>query len=173
MRTKLKNIPPAKWEQRLFSLKVTLIAGPVTYEFAHDNPEVSRNIEITGNQTLKDLHTAIFYAFNRNTEREYEFQVDGKEYSPEKKCFLPVQECRDIFGMLIQAGDAGKTSLEQLNLLPGDIFYYWFDFSNDWMHRILVISIGEASHGCDYPLITDKVGDSPPQRPDWNRIIRV
>jgi hypothetical protein len=168
-----RNESPVESNGRLYSLKITLIAGPVTCEFARSNPEVSRIIEIPGDHTLKDLHAAIFRAFNRSIEREYEFQVDGKEYSPGQKCFLPVSQCRDITGAIIPSGDAGKTRLDELEFSPGDIFYYWFDFTNDWMHRILILSIGDTHPEKEYPAVTGKVGDSPPQKPDWDRVLRI
>jgi len=43
-------------DDRLFTLEVALIGGPVTEEFVDENPVVSRTIEIGGDQTLEDLH---------------------------------------------------------------------------------------------------------------------
>ena len=42
------------------------------------NRVISRTIQIRGDQTLEDLHHAIFYAFGREDEHMYEFQVGGK-----------------------------------------------------------------------------------------------
>jgi len=65
-------------DDRLFTLEIALIGGPVAEEFADENPVVSRTIEIRGDQMLEDLHYAIFDAFDREDEHLYEFQVGGK-----------------------------------------------------------------------------------------------
>jgi hypothetical protein len=62
----------------LYVLKVFLIDGPITEEFAAENPVVSRTIEIKGSNTLEDLHKIIFKAFDREDEHMYEFQVGGR-----------------------------------------------------------------------------------------------
>jgi hypothetical protein len=50
---------------RLYELEVFLIGGPVTPKFAKKNRVVSRTILIRGDQTLADLHHAIFQAYGR------------------------------------------------------------------------------------------------------------
>jgi hypothetical protein len=55
-----------------------LLSGPITEAFAKKNPSVLRTIQICGDQTLEDLHEAIFNAFDREDEHMYEFQVGGK-----------------------------------------------------------------------------------------------
>ena len=59
----------------IYTLEVFLIGGPVTEEFAKKNPVVSRTIQIRGDQSLTDLHDAIFRAFNREEEHLFEFQI--------------------------------------------------------------------------------------------------
>ena len=57
----------------LYTLEVFLYDAPVSEAFAEANPVVSRTIEIRGDQTLADLHRAIFQAFDRWEEHMYEF----------------------------------------------------------------------------------------------------
>jgi hypothetical protein len=47
-------------------------------EFVKENQVVLRKIEIRGDQTLEDLHIAIFDAFDREEEHLYEYQIGGK-----------------------------------------------------------------------------------------------
>lgn len=162
-----------KANSRIYSLKVTLIEGPITCEFAKHNPEVARIIEITGSQTLRDLHETIFRAFDRSSERGYEFQMEQGKHTPGNGCYLPVSECRDITGFPIEAKNADAADLDSLALSPGESFYYWFDFSSAWMHRIVVLSIQEAIPDKEYPFVAGKTGDSPPQSPDWDKVIRI
>lgn len=62
----------------LYTLEVFIISGPMTEEFLKNNSVISRTIEIQGIHTLKDLHLAIFDAFDREDEHMYEFQIGGK-----------------------------------------------------------------------------------------------
>ena len=55
---------------------------PVTEKFAKKNPEISRTIQIRGDQTLEDLHHAIFDAFDRGEEHMYEFQFGKRPMDP-------------------------------------------------------------------------------------------
>ena len=50
--------------QRLFELEVALISGMILERFAKRNPQVARTIQIRGDQTLEELHEAIFTAFD-------------------------------------------------------------------------------------------------------------
>src|SRR4051794_12329240 len=63
---------------RIYTLEVFLASGPVTRQFAKKNPVVSRTIEMRGDQTLADSHSAIFSAFDREEEHMYEFQIGGE-----------------------------------------------------------------------------------------------
>jgi hypothetical protein len=49
----------------LYTLEVFLVSGPISEKFAKKHPEVSRTIQIRGDQTLEDLHHAIFAAYDR------------------------------------------------------------------------------------------------------------
>ena len=65
--------PTDEGQVRLYTLEVFLISGPISEKFAKKNPVVSRTIQIRGDQTLEDLHRAIFDAFGRWEEHMYEF----------------------------------------------------------------------------------------------------
>lgn len=58
-RTPVPASPPAS----LYVLAVCLTGGPVSEKFA--SKEISRVIEIRGDQTLQQLHEAIFQAYDR------------------------------------------------------------------------------------------------------------
>jgi Plasmid pRiA4b ORF-3-like protein len=67
---------------RLYELEVFLIGGPVSSKFAKKNRVVSRTILIRDDQTLADLHHAIFQAFGRWEEHLYEFQFGKGPMDP-------------------------------------------------------------------------------------------
>src|SRR4051794_31101215 len=52
--------PTDQGQVRLYTLEVFIISGPITEKFAKKNPVVSRTIQIRSDQTLEDLHHAIF-----------------------------------------------------------------------------------------------------------------
>ena len=67
---------------RLYTLEVFLLSGPIAEKFAKKNPVISRTIQIRGDQTLEDLHHAIFDAFDRWDEHMYEFQFGKGPMDP-------------------------------------------------------------------------------------------
>ncbi len=63
---------------RVYTLQVFLTDGPVTKAFA--SKEISRTIQIRGDQTLQALHRAIFKAFDREEEHLHEFNFGKGPY---------------------------------------------------------------------------------------------
>src|SRR6516162_11191506 len=74
--------PTDQGDVRFYTLEVFLLSGPVTEKFAKRNPVVSRTIQIRGDQTLEDLHHALFDAFGRWEEHLYEFQFGKGPMDP-------------------------------------------------------------------------------------------
>ncbi len=148
----------------LYTLEVFLLEGPVTSRFVEKNPVVCRTIEIRGDQTLHDLHRAVFSAFDREDEHMYEFQIGGEgPDDPRAKRFgLPVEvgEKSKFDGM---GGDASKTTLDALKLKKDQPFGYWFDFGDDWRHQINVVSVKKKTPKSEYPKVVKRIGESPPQ----------
>ena len=151
----------------IYTLEVFLIGGPVTEEFAKKNPVVSRTIEIRGDQSLADLHDAIFRAFNREEEHLFEFQIGGKgPNDPKARKYGLVIPDDDIFGGY-EESDVTDTTIDSLKLKKNQSFGYWFDFGDDWWHQIDVISIEQKDSKRKYPRISKRVGQSPPQYVDF------
>ncbi len=148
----------------LYILEVNLVDGPLTESFVRKNPRIARTIQIKGAQTLKTLHRSIFQAFNREEEHLYEFQVggDGPD-DPDCQRYGPNIEINSDL-----TGDVAKTSLNALNLVPGEMFGYTFDFGDDWWHVLEVKAIDDQAPRGKYPRITDRVGPSPPQYADFD-----
>lgn len=149
----------------VYQLEVLLLEGPLTKEFVDANPEVSRTIEIRGNQTLADLHEAIFDAFGRFDEHMYEFQIGGEEINDPKAKRYVLSVAEEPIGGSRVAGLVEQTTIDQVGLKVDDVFGYWFDFGDDWWHKIDVAAIGEPQKGARYPRVTKKVGKNPPQYP--------
>jgi hypothetical protein len=144
----------------LYVLSVFLSGGPVSEKFA--NKVISRVIEIRGDQTLEQLHRAIFQAYDRWDEHLYEFQFGKRPFDPDGPNFGipdPGLEGKRV-------GDARITKLDDLGLRPERVFGYWFDFGDDWFHQVQVERIEQAIPTVTYPRVTKRVGKSPPQYRD-------
>jgi hypothetical protein len=154
-------VPPrAAPPGNLYVLSVYLTGGPVGKKFV--NKVTSRVIEIRGDQTLHDLHQAIYKAYDRWDEHLYEFQFG-------KRPFDPIGPNYGIAGPSSAkkgAGNARQTKLDDLGLKPGRAFGYWFDFGDDWYHQVQVDRMEAAIPTVTYPRVTRRVGKSPPQYPD-------
>jgi hypothetical protein len=145
--------PPAN----LYVLSVFLIGGPVSERFA--NKVVSRTIEIRGDQTLEELHRAIFEAFDRFDDHLYEFQLGKRPFDPQG----PNYGIPDLHERKKGCGDARKTTLDALDLKPDRVFGYRFDFGDEWFHQIDVERIEQAIPTVTYPRVIKRLGKSPPQ----------
>jgi tetratricopeptide (TPR) repeat protein len=132
---------------RLFTLEVVLAEGPVSDDFLERNPDVSRTIEVRGDQTLQDLHEAVVAAFDREDDQLYSFYLgagrkgDGKELLP-------------------------ASTIGELNLRVGRRLRYHFDPEDDWTHDVKVAAVGDAAPDGRYPRVVRRVGESPPQYAD-------
>jgi hypothetical protein len=151
---------------RVYTLEAFLIGGPVTQKFAKKNPVVSRTILIRGDQTLEDLHNALFDAYGREEEHMYEYQLGGKgPMDPKAKRYVLPMAFEDR-GESAPAGRVDATTLDSLRLKEGDAFGYWFDFGDDWWHQINVEGVTDEVPRGKLPKVVKKVGKSPPQYAD-------
>jgi hypothetical protein len=155
-------------DDRLYTLDVFIIGGLVTEQFAEKNPEVSRTIQIRGDQTLEHLHYAIFEAFDRFDEHMYEFQFGKGPQDPRGKRYVLRFALEGPFPPERVAGVVDKTTIGSLDLKVNQAFGYWFDFGDDWWHQINVVAIDDKAPRDKYPKVTKRVGPSPPQYPDWD-----
>ncbi len=162
-----KKRPTLKPDSRLFTLEVCLFSGPVTDAFIEANPVVCRTIEIRADQTLRDLHEAIFDAFDREDEHMYEFQIGGTApMDPNARRYV-LPGAMDVPFDGRPAGSV-RERIGDLGLEVDDVFGYWFDFGDDWWHQVNVVRIDEQAPPGRYPRITQRVGASPEQYADWD-----
>ena len=149
---------------RLYTLDVFIISGPVTEKFARKNPVMSRTIQVRGDQTLEDLHDAIFDAFGRFDHHMYEFQFGQGPMDPKAPRYvLPGAFETDMDEKKPPTGRVDQTRIDSLGLEIGRSFGYWFDFGDDWWHQINVEAIENAPPKGKFPKVTKRVGKSPPQ----------
>src|SRR3954465_1749495 len=124
--------PTSRGDVGLYTLEVFVLSGPIAEKFARKNPVVSRSIQIRGDQTLEDLHHAIFDAFGRRDEHMYEFRLGKGPMDPKAPRYvLPGAFETDLGGANPPADRVDQTSIESLGLELGRSFGYWFDFGDD------------------------------------------
>ena len=160
---KVAEKPPVQ----IYTLEVLLLISSMSSRYVERKPTVSRTIQILGDQTLEDLHGAIFHAFERWDEHMYEFQFGkGPEDRKALKFVMP-EVFEDVWdSAMLPAGRVDLATLDSLNLTVRDRFYYLFDFGDEWWHKIKVKAIEEAVPTGEYPRVINKVGKCPPQYAD-------
>ncbi len=147
----------------LYTLVVQLTDGPITEAFLKQNPIVVRTIQIRSDQTLDQLHRAIFRAFERDDPHMYEFRFGDKfKMAPERR-YVMAEALEHLDKDERPSGITSKTTMASLGLKPGDVFHYWFDFGDDWWHWIEVKAIDRTMPEGRFPKIVSRTGESPPQ----------
>ena len=139
------------------------------------NKRIYRNIEILENQSLDDLHEMIFTAFDRYEEHLYTFYLTlnatksfQRRYNAPKFTSPICFDDHFSLGFGEDEYGASETSILSLGLEKKDKLYYLFDFGDSWWHEITLQSIIEVENKKGYPKIVKKVGESPPQYPDYD-----
>lgn len=127
-----------------------------------------RRIAIKGDQTLDDLHEAIFDAFDRDDEHLYSFFIPIKSGKFNRRKIYDESVEYTSPNTLEYGGDdgqqdAGKAIISTLKLKKKQVFYYLFDFGDEWWHEIAVEEIDAKEEKEKYPCIIEKTGKSPPQ----------
>ena len=130
-----------------------------------------RTMVLRGDQTLDELHEAIFAAFDRDDEHLFAFFFSNATAlrSPRgARCktyaapygFEPEALTRD------GRYNAAAVRLDDLLLQEGQTFEYLFDFGEEWCHTITVDALGASDPTQAYPRIVDMRGASPAQYPE-------
>ena len=150
----------------LFSLQVTIVDGLMAHDFIRTNPVVSRTIELRSDQTLNQLHRAIFDAFERWDDchlSEFHLGPRPGDRHAERYVLPFVFDDPDRFDEPKPAGSMTAVRLGTLGPKVGRVFWYWYDFGDNWYHEVRVVTVGETAPGLRYPRVVASVGASPPQ----------
>ena len=123
-----------------------------------------RGIAARGDQTLEQLHEAIFAAFDRFDEHLYSFYFPkaprrrGPVLTPPKEYVAPLS-----FEPSGRHFNAATTTIDDLKLKVGQTFEYLFDYGDCWWHEITVKQAGRVSKPRRSPEVVSRHGESPPQ----------
>ena len=138
-----------------------------------------RRIAIRGDQTLGDLHGAIYHAFDRYDEHLYTFYVAPKTVKLTRRTAHEMA-AKYSHPQALDAGgfwDAGfdgrkppreknaeKSTIASLRLSVGQVFLYLFDFGDEWWHVITVEKTDAKPDNMQrYPIVIATRGESPSQ----------
>jgi hypothetical protein len=119
---------------------------------------VRATIEVRDDQTLVDLHDGIQEAFGWFDDHLYSFWLDNRFWGDDEAEYTSP----------IDSDDAERTAdipLVELALEPGAKIAYVFDFGDEWRVRLELERVGPAGEE-EYPRVTERVGEAPPQYPD-------
>jgi hypothetical protein len=128
--------------------------------------KIWRKIALREGQTLHDLHNIIFDAFDRDDEHLYSFffpHAPGK-FNLHKIHEVSTEYTYSLDGEGIEgneAQNAAMTTIASLGLAEGQVFYYLFDFGDEWWHEITVEKTGGSADEGKYPRIIERKGGSP------------
>jgi hypothetical protein len=151
-----RSRPLQSVRQQSYELSVELVHAPMLLE-----ERVIRHVELTGDHTLQDLHACLHGAFERHDEHPYEFMF-GPPYDPETRRFSgPGSATDEGEGFW----DTRLVRVDSLGLRAGDAFGYLYDFNDEWVHRITVLGVREASQRIA-PRVVERLGTSPAWPPD-------
>ncbi len=148
----------------VYILRIYLVSGPYGEEAV--GQEIFRTLKVRGDQTLEDLHHAIFCSFGRENDRYYEFYL-GMDPNDPKGIRYTCGEAVSKYGPNgpVKPGEkvglAPMATIESLDLTDDQFFGYWFDLIEEWIHLIHVISIEPADVSAEYPLLIEKEGGLP------------
>lgn len=123
-------------------------------------PDVWRDLELRGDQTLTDLHDAIQDAFGWDRDHLWAFFM-----APVKGTFrIRSAEPGTVYGG--GEDDASPdTALANFGLRTRRRFHYLFDFGDHLLHAIEVRGQGKPEARKKYPRVLETHGRAPPQYP--------
>jgi hypothetical protein len=130
-----------------------------------------RRIALRASQTLDDLHEAIYEAFDRDDEHLYSFYFPrpgtrGRARLRDAVEYTHPYAAEDPGPFGEASHNAAKAKLGAVGLKSGQVFFYLFDFGDEWWHEITVEQIDAQPEKGKYPRVLERHGQSPPQYPD-------
>ena len=122
---------------------------------------VRATIEVRDDQRLVDLHNGIQEAFGWFDDHLYSFWLDNRFWGDDEFEYTSPVDADD------EGGQSAEVGLTELRLEPGAKIAYVFDFGDEWRVRLELKAVIPADRG-EYPRVTDRLGEAPPQYPDYD-----
>lgn len=132
----------------MYRLKITL--QDVT-------PDVWRLIEVPDDYTFWDLHVAIQDAMGWLDYHLHAFAPASDQGDSFRAIGIPEDDRDEMF----QAG--WEVPISQYLRKPGDRMRYEYDFGDDWVHEVRLVSLDSGASGGALPRCIDGKGACPPE----------
>lgn len=117
-----------------------------------------RHIQISGDNSLQDLHGAILDAFAFDDDHAHAFFMDNRRWSD--------WDCYYASGIEEGYRSTERYTLDQAGLCKGKKFLYLFDFGDEWIFQCKVLRVVEGS--IETPTVIKEKGEAPEQYPNWD-----
>lgn len=127
---------------RIFQMKATLLGI---------KPPVWRRLLVEGSTTLLDLHHTLQGAFGWDDAHLHEFEVDGVRYGTDDG---------QSWGPPVK--DESRAVLRRV-ASQGTVIRYWYDFGDDWIHKVVVEKVLTPVPGVVYPRCVAGKRSGPPE----------
>lgn len=129
------------------------------------DPKIWREIEISEEANLDDLHLAIQKAFDFYNDHLYSFFMDGKMRRSEEEYTIrePEGEAELKSGMARFKGFTDEKKLKDFNLKEKQKFIYLYDFGDNLDFEIKVKEIKNVDKLLTKPKVINSQGDAPDQ----------
>lgn len=137
-----RRLWPEEWRQQSYVISVSCRKG------------CYRHIQISGENTLEDLHNVIQDAFAFDNDHAYAFFMDNCQWSERDAYYAPG------IGQFDERS-AGDFCLNQLDLEAGKQFKYLFDFGDEWVFQCRVLRVLEEQ--TERPAVVRVQGEPPEQ----------
>lgn len=127
------SVRKAKQKKRTRALERSKMSYRLHISLRDVQPPVWRSFTVWGDTRLDELHTFIQWSMGWNNEHLHQFRFKGCNYGQPSNGI--------VFGFGLSVLDEKKWILADLDLKPGDVLEYWYDFGDDWYHDIRIESI--------------------------------
>jgi len=143
-----------------------LMRGIIKHEKLKSKKVPWREITITENASLYKLAEQIVKSFDFSFDHcfgffdniETIFNRDSKRYY---ELFTDIPDIEPTGAKSVE-----KTKISQVWKKAGDKMLFLFDYGDDWRFIVELKKISNAGLGKKYPIILEKLGESPEQYPD-------
>lgn len=131
---------------------------------------VSRRIEIRGDQTLIDLHEALFGAFGWWEEHLFAFWLSGEFWGDRASEYgHPLTTENDVMAPYSDGPRAKSADvrIDRLKLERDQPLAYIFDFGDEWRVELKLADV-RVIDADPYPRVIESRGEAPPQYPEFD-----
>ncbi len=115
-------------------------------------PAIWRRVELSGSTTLKQLHGILQIVMGWENYHLHVFEAGKIRYG-----------IRDRDDFTDQTLPEAKVEISEVLRRKGAKLMYWYDFGDDWYHRITLEAVSEPDPEVAYPRVLEGARGCPPE----------